>query len=445
MKKNVSIVGLGKLGLCLAACYAKRGFNTIGVDIEQQSVEMINKGISPIIEPLLDQIIAEHGGKTLKATTNHCEAIENSDVTFILTATPSMPDGSFSNCQVEAALTALAQALRESNKKYHLFVISSTVVPGSTDDSFIPLIESNSGKKLNVDFGVCFDPDFVALGQVVKDFLNPDLIIIGESSKKAGDILEKLHLEMCENNPPVSRMSLISGEIAKVSLNAYITMKISFANTVANICEKIPGADVDSITQAIGHDKRISPFYFKGGLSFGGTCFPRDTRAFITIADKHGNNAAIIKAVEEVNRYQSFRLTELVLEKLAGYGKKKVGILGLAFKPKTPVVVESPAIKLIQDLIEKNIEVVCYDPLAKENTFNIFKTAIQYASSAEECISKAEVCVITNPDAIYKDAVENYAGLNFPLIVDCWRILNQAKGRERFNIIKWGYKEEQYQ
>ena len=244
MGEKVSVVGLGKLGLGLALTIADSGIETLGVDLNEDVVNKVNEGITPIIEPQYQELLEKLHGK-FTATLSHQEAIEKTDITFILVATPSIGDGSFSNRYVLSALKSLSEAFGKSDKKHHLFVISSTVVPGSTDKEFIPQIEKHSGRKYIEDFDVCFDPDFVALGSVVKDFKNPDIVIIGQSSEEAGKRIEALHHQMCDNEPQITRMSIISGEVAKVSLNAYITMKISFANSVANLCEQIDGTDVD--------------------------------------------------------------------------------------------------------------------------------------------------------------------------------------------------------
>ena len=364
MNESVSVVGLGKLGLGLALCFASRGIETLGIDVNEDVVGSINNGKSPHIEPEYQELIAE-SRENFRASTSHAEAIEKTDTTFILVATPSIGDGRFSNRYVKSALRSLSEALRQSKKAHHLFVISSTVVPGSTERTFIPLIEQYSGRKFKTDFDVCFDPDFVALGTVVKDFRNPDLIVIGESTSKAGDRIEALHALICENDPKIARMSLISAEVAKVSLNAYITMKISFANTVANLCERIPGADVDAITNAIGADRRISPYYLRGGLAFGGTCFPRDTKAFMTISRQHNLEPLLMSAVEDVNNQQNKHLAKLVQGHLTE--EKKISVLGVAFKDKTPVIEASPSIALIQELVIDDVDVTIYDPLAMES------------------------------------------------------------------------------
>jgi UDPglucose 6-dehydrogenase len=435
MSEKVSIVGLGKLGLGLGLCLADSGIETIGVDVNETVVNAINRGETPVIEPQYGDFIKRLGGK-FRATTSHAEAIEKTDVSFILVATPSIGDGRFSNRYVKSALKSLAQAFGKSKKNRHLFVISSTVVPGSTEKTFIPIIEQFSGRKYLQDFDVCFDPDFVALGAVIRDFQNPDLVIIGESSPEAGERVAALHRTMCKNDPPIHRMSLISAEVAKVSLNAYITMKISFANTVANLCERIPGADVDAITTSIGEDRRISPHYLRGGLAFGGTCFPRDTKAFMTISRQYGLDPLLIAAVEEVNNRQNSHLAELVTSNLTE--EKQVSILGLAFKDKTPVVEASPSINLIQELVIDDVDVTVFDPLAMESVKTIFDDEISYANSVDECLKSSQVCVVTLMSRHYKEAIENFSPDRPLLVIDCWRQIDPSKIDKNVSVVAVG-------
>jgi UDPglucose 6-dehydrogenase len=438
MKERLSVVGLGKLGLCLAAIFAEKGFETIGVDIEEKIVQMVNQGKAPWFEPGLEELLIKHGGKRLRATLYHKEAIEQTDITFVLVATPSNPDGTFSNRFVESALRTLGDALRESRKKHHLFVISSTVMPGSTEGDFIPLLEKHSGRKLNDGFSICYDPDFVALGNVIKGFLRPDLVIIGESSSEAGARVEAIHRQICENNPAISRMSIINAELAKVCLNVYITLKISFANSISNLCEQIPGADVDIITRAIGTDRRISPYYFQGGLAFGGTCFPRDIKAYLSLAEKYGVQAELVHAVERVNQYQNQHLINIVLREVEQLNNKTVGVLGLAFTTNTPVITESPAIKLINELIKHDICVVAYDPLAIDNVRAIFGSAVEYVHSVDSCLSKADIVVVTLRNPEFKLAIENYNPNHKLTIVDCWRLIQPEKLNSQVKYIALG-------
>jgi len=442
-KNKISVVGLGKLGLPLMASFASRGFQTIGVDINEKVVESLNRGVSPVIETGLQELISKFKNN-FRATKNHQEAIAGTDITFILVATPSDPNGNFSNKYVESALKSLSKSFRKSKKKYHLFVISSTVMPGSIEKKLIPLIEKYSGKKLHLDFGVCYAPDFIALGSAINDFLNPDFVLIGESDKFAGDQLSFIYRKLCKNKPAIARMSLISAEIAKVTLNAYITTKMSFVNVLANICEKIPGADVDKITGAIGIDKRISPYYFKGGLAFGGTCFPRDTKSFIRFASDFGIDAKLIKEVDKINKFQDTHLFNLVINNFPPKSKK-VSILGLAFKPGTPVITESPAVKLIYKLLElkKAIKISVYDPLALDNVREVFGDKIQYAKSLSDCLSFSSFWIITTPDKKFRN-IDNRFVKNRPvIIIDCWRVLNPQNFSKKVKYIKWGYYEGQ--
>lgn len=434
-EKGVSVVGLGKLGLGLALCIADGGFRTIGVDVDETVIATLSNSRSHLEEPGYDELLKSHKDR-FSVTNSHREAVEETDVTFILVATPSIGDGRFSNRYVTSALRSLAEALRESGKAYHLFVISSTVAPGSTEKEFIPLIEEVSGRKLGEGFDVCFDPDFVALGSVVKDFKNPDLVIIGQSSEKAGDVIEGIHGQICSNAPPIHRMSVISGEIAKVSLNAYITMKISFANSVANICERIPGAEVDDITSAIGEDKRISPYYFRGGLAFGGTCFPRDTKAMATLQRDIGLDPSLMTAVDEVNDLQRENLYRLVTRSVRS--DKKLGILGLAFKSGTPVIEESPGMALVEDLLKDDYDITVYDPLALRLAKGVFGDRVTYSDDIEHCLGGVEACVLMLASKEYKDAVEAFRPEREFLVVDCWRQIDGSAVGESVRLVRVG-------
>jgi len=415
MRDSISVVGLGKLGLCLATCFARKGFETIGVDVNSDVVDSINNRVSPIVEPGLQEWISKLGGTALRATLNHKEAIEQTDMTFVLVSTPSEPDGGFSNRYVEAALKSLAEALGRSEKPNHIFVVSSTVIPGSTDGAFIPLLEKHSGRELNDGFGVCYNPDFVALGKVLHDFSNPDFVLVGQSEASAGDWVESVYRRMCDNNPSIVRTSIINAELIKVSLNAYITMKIGFANTVSQICERTAGADVDIITSTLGLDKRISPYYFRGGLSYGGT--PRDTAAFVRFAGQCERGAELIEASEQFNRRHNRHLADFVLDQVSSPEDRTVSILGVAFK------LESPAIKLIDVLLENGLDVTVYDRFAMDNTREIFGERIQYADSPEDCVSKSSVCVIATPADEFRRIDESCLD-DAAKVIDCWRILD---------------------
>jgi UDPglucose 6-dehydrogenase len=431
VSEPVSVVGLGKLGLPLACVFATK-LQTIGVDVNPDVVSAVNAGQPPWSEPRLGELLAVHGGKSLCATLDHREAIDATDLTFVLVATPSRPDGGFSNAILLEALASLGQALGASQKRSHLFVVSSTVMPGTIARELVPAIERASGRRAGEGFDVCYDPDFVALGETVKGFFNPELVIIGEASQAAGERVARVHQTVCENTPHIARMSIASAEVAKVALNAYITLKISFANHLANICERVAGADVDAITQAIGTDSRISRKYFTGGMAFGGTCFPRDTFAFKRLSAAVGLESPLMDATETINDLQNAQLLDVVHACRTGTGV--VGVAGVAFRRDTPVITGSPAVELVDKLLADRVRIVVFDPLADELAHAKFGSAVEYAESIEDCLAQSEVVAVTHRSREFKHAIESYAADHPVTIVDCWRQLDPGRVRPPMRV-----------
>jgi len=376
---KISLIGLGKLGLPLLSTFANNGQKIIGVDVDTNKINILKNNELPFYETNLKEYLI--GGKNNIEYVNDFKKItDDTNVAIILVNTPSNESGEFSNRYVYDALINICKNLKNSNNKDFLFIISSTVMPGSHKE-IIKLIESNSERKLNDGFGVVYIPDLVALGTVIKDFENPDLIIMGESNKKYGEIAEKVYSKILKNNPPIVRMSLVEAEITKVSLNAYITMKISFANFIGNIAEKF-NANPNNITKALGYDKRISPHYIKSGLSFGGTCFPRDTWAFIQMSENVGLDAIHIKSTQVINENQNINL----YNKIKGFKNKKIGIYGLSFKPNTYVTTESPGNILYERLLNEKYDVTYYDELIMS----------KYTDNFDKFIEDCDVLVITH-------------------------------------------------
>jgi len=421
---KISVIGLGKLGLCTAACFASKGFDVLGVDINSHLVESVNNHIAPFYEPKLQELL-RNAGKNLTATTSYNEVIKNTDISFIIVPTPSNESGNFSDKYLRDVLFELSNQYK-TFKKYHTFVIVSTVSPGTLQKSLIPIIENNSSKKLNADFGVVYNPEFIALGSVINDFLNPDLVLIGESCKNCGDIIENIYRKTCDNQPYFARMSMVSSEIAKISLNSFVTMKISFANTLGNICEKIPHANVDDITRAIGADKRVSPYYLKAGLPYGGPCFPRDNKAFLAFAKDHGVEAKLASATDEINDYQIEHIVNIIMDNLPD--DRKVSIAGLAYKEGTPVIEESPAIKIIEKLLSANIIISCFDSIFIPDSNLLAFDNLFFYTSLEDCLNKSSFHLLIN----VKNNIQNI--LNFYnkstqnlYIYDFWNCLPEIK------------------
>ncbi len=432
--ERISVIGLGKLGSCLAATLAYKGFTVLGLDVKNHTIELLNKGKAPIVEPRLQEIIDGSKGR-LKATSNFKEITNNSDISFVVVPTPSEKDGSFSNAFLKDVLKELATNIKEK-KGDHLIVINSTVTPTTTEKVLIPFIEEHSGKKVKEGWNICYNPEFIALGNVVNDILEPDVVLIGENNTAVGDRLEKIYRKLCDNNPMISRMSLVSAEIAKIALNAYVTMKISFANTLGNICEKVPGANADSISQALGADKRVSPHFIKAGLSFGGPCFPRDNKAFDTFAQKVGVDAPLAKATDKINDSQIEKLFEKICETIDKSSYDSISILGLAYKPNTDIIEESAVVKVIDKISNKytEVEISVYDPLASENTRALFGDRISYSKSAKECLDRSPFWIIASPEKEFKNISAKQVKHDLTTIIDCWRILDPKdfKGKARY-------------
>tara|TARA_B100000575_G_C23129910_1_gene655271 strand:+ start:899 stop:2206 length:1308 start_codon:yes stop_codon:yes gene_type:complete len=431
--QKLSVLGLGKLGACTAACLARAGYDILGVDINQDYVDKINAAQSPVEEPYLQETISE-SKDNLKATTEISQAIRETDASLLILPTPSKKDGNFDNSYLEKALTELAKELKDSKKKYHLFIITSTVTPKSCDEVLIPLIEKYSLRKINEGFGLCYNPEFIALGDVMKDTQNPDFVLIGESDKKAGDLNEQIQKNMTDNNPKINRMSLVSAEITKISVNSFVTMKISFANSLASICEKINGSNIDDISKALGNDKRISPYYLRGGISFGGPCFPRDNIAFNKFSGDHGVVTPLASATDEINKIR----IQILFKKINNLNlkEKKVGVLGLSYKPNTPVIEESPSIHLIDYLLENSFEINAYDSLAIDNTKKRYGTKINYYNSAIDCIKNTNTIVLCTMEKEFQKLEFNTN--NEIIIIDCWRQIDVSILPSNVNYIALG-------
>jgi UDPglucose 6-dehydrogenase len=397
---KICLIGLGKLGLPLLCTFAKSGQKIIGLDVDKNKIELLQNKTIPFYEPQLEEYLND-GFDHIFLNETYNTVLNEVDVAIILVNTPSNLKGEFSNNYIYQSVEKLAEMLKTSNKKDFLFIISSTVMP-SSHESIISRIETISGRKLNNGFGYVYLPDLVALGSVIKDFENPDLLILGESESRYGDIAEKIYKNIIKNNAPIVRMSVIESEITKVSLNAYITMKISFANFIGNVAEKY-NCNSNNITKALGCDRRISPYYIKSGLAFGGTCFPRDTWAFIKMSENIGLDAVHIKATQKINEKQN----EILFERVKEYKDKSIGVVGLSFKPNTTVDVESPGKILHDRLVKNNYTVLSYDPLLDN----------QY--SLEEMVNRSQVVVITHND---KKLISNL-NLKDKIVIDCWNIL----------------------
>lgn len=341
----------------MAATFAQAGHQVLGVDINAEAVHQINAGIAPVDEPLLAETIQNAGGR-LRATTNPAGAVET-DISFFIVPTPSSPDGSFSNEYLMRALAPIARAVRQAKKRGHLFVISSTTTPGACRQVIIPMLEKELGWKCGKAFSVCYNPEFIALGNVVRGLIAPDLVLIGESDKRAGDLLESIYKKYNENRPKIARMSLTSAELTKISVNSYVTAKISFTNQLRMVAEQFADTDIHQILDAIGADSRIGPKYLRAGLSYGGPCFPRDNRLVSYVARQVGLRAPLAEATDCVNEMAKEQLATQALACLQP--GDAVAVLGMAYRPDTYIVEESAGLHIAQSLKRNACRVLVHD------------------------------------------------------------------------------------
>ena len=359
--QKVSVCGLGKLGACIAATFAERGFEVVGVDIDPEKVRKINDGLPPVEEPLLAETITA-GRKRLRATLDPRETVAT-DVTFFIPPSPSLPDGSFSNEFLLRAMQPIAAAVHQQGKKGHLFVCSSTTTPGAMNQVLIPMLEREIGGVCGRDFGVCYNPEFIALGNVVKGLLEPDMVLIGESDPESGAALEQAYKKYNRNTPRIARMSIISAELTKISVNSYITMKISFTNQLRMIADRFPQANIHVILDAIGSDSRIGNKYLRAGLSYGGPCFPRDNRLLAYTARLQGVEAPLAEATDRVNQQTNLDLFQKIQSMISP--QDVVAVLGLSYKPDTYITEEAAGLALAQHLKRHGYRVVVHDFGAK--------------------------------------------------------------------------------
>lgn len=431
--RGISVIGLGKLGLCLALVLADSGFQVVGVDTDEVRVRKIANGRSPIYEPKVESLLRSTHG-SLSVTTDHRRAIEKTAATFVVVPTPSKKSGGFSLKHVKVAMRQIGRALAKK-RGYHLVVLSSTVMPGSMEGPVRETLEKASGKKAGKDFGLCYNPEFIALGDVVRGLRNPDFVLIGESDPAGGELLSRIQYRVCTNSAPIERMSFWNAELAKMAVNSFVTMKMSFANTLAEICERMPGGEVDKITRAIGRDRRIGAAYLRGGMGYGGPCFPRDNMALARFAKGVGVRADLAVATDRTNRRQAARVIKLVEERFTARASR-IGVFGITYKPDTDVVEASQSLMIAQGLAERGFDVRVYDPAISGLSGKRHLAGVNVEEELETCLENSDVCVIATPWKRFADLPK--AKLSKKIVIDCWRLLNGNKPEDPSNYLAIG-------
>ena len=383
---KICIIGAGYVGLVVGACLADMGNDVICTDNNEQKLELLNQGIIQMYERGLEDLIkANVAKKRLIFSSDVKKAVEESPVCFITVGTPQKDDGGAELKYVKEA----AKIIGQSMKQYTVVVNKSTVPVGTAG-----LVSDIIKMQTNVDFDVVSNPEFLRQGNSVNDFLNPERIIIGSDSQRAVEIMRELYNPLLKAGCPVILMDVKSAEMTKYAANAFLALKISYANEIANICEKT-GANADMVRTGMCSDKRIGSQYLHSGLGYGGSCLPKDVNALIKIAAENNCDYGLLKAVDEINKKQRKSFTEKILE---FYGNditdKTVAIWGLAFKPETNDMREAPAIDIVNQLLEKGARIQAYDPKAFEQAKSYFGDKIVYSNSAYEALEKADCLVL---------------------------------------------------
>lgn len=385
-KTKISVIGTGYVGLITGAGLAKFGNQVYCVDIDKEKVDSLNNKNPSIYERGLKELLKIVVPKNLTATTDLKKAILDSKITFISVGTPSRKRGYSHLLQIENVAKDIGLALKEKKEK-HLVVVKSTVVPGTTENLIIPLIEKHSKKKFGKDFGVCMSPEFLREGNALYDFFNPDRIIIGSTDEKSIATLKLLYKNF---KCPILGTNFKEAETIKYVSNAFLATKISFINEIGNISKRL-GINTNIIAKGIGLDRRISPYFLRSGIGFGGSCFPKDVSALIYKATEQGYNPRLLRSVLEINEDQPLKLLELIEEK--NLKSKKIAILGVTFKADTDDIRESPALEVIKELLLEESNLFIYDPIAMDKVKRLFPH-LNYTKTAQEAIDKSDLVLI---------------------------------------------------
>ena len=433
---DISVVGTGYVGLVSGVCFAERGHRVICVDIDQEKVAQINAGHSPIHEEGLDALLQRNIGSGLTATTDLADAVSRSTLTIIAVGTPF--DGQAIDTRyIEAASKAIGTALRDK-EEFHTVVVKSTVVPGTTDTVVLPILEKASGKRAGRDFGVSMNPEFLREGTAIGDFMKPDRIVYGGSDARTLAALDDLYGVF--KDVDTIRTTNKTAEMIKYTANALLATLISYSNEIGNLCAELGDIDVVDVMRGVHLDRRLSPIlnngerivpaittYLEAGCGFGGSCFPKDVNALISHGRNAGQEMNILQSAMEINRSQPLQLLKMLKKHFRSLQGLKVTVLGLAFKPGTDDMRESPSIPIVKALHQEDVEISAYDPVAIGEARKLFgDIPIRYAASLNEAVQSADaIMLVTKWDELASlPAIINSMDAP-PLLIDGRRMIDK--------------------
>jgi len=418
--KKITVIGVGYVGLVTGTCLAELGNKVVGVDIDEKRIKDLNKGIIPIYEQGLEELVKKNlKENTLNFTVDAAEAIKNSDIVFIAVGTPPMPDGSVNLDYVKSAAETIAK-----NMNGYKVIINKSTVPIGTGDVVSKIIRSSYKGK----FDVVSNPEFLREGTAVVDFMNPDRIVVGTDSEQAEKVLRELYSNFETENFIFTDVK--TAEMIKYASNAFLATEISFINSIANLCEKL-GADVKKVSKGMMLDGRIGEKAFlHAGVGYGGSCFPKDVKGLIQIAQENGIRFGILEEVENTNEAQKKSLLTKI-QKLLGHdlNGKQITVWGLAFKPHTDDVREAPALVLIRQLLDRGAKVKVFDPIAQKQAEKILNDTVVYENDLVKSVEKSDCLVIVTewPEFKEVDLKEIKDKLNCPYMVDGRNVFDPKK------------------
>lgn len=422
---NICVIGTGYVGLVTGTCFAEFGLHVTCVDSDREKIALLSRGISPIFEPGLEEMIKKNLREgRLVFTTEMDKAVENSLVIFIAVGTPSKKDGSVNMTFIDE----VAKSIGENLNGYKVIATKSTV-PVGTGERIRKIIQQHAkGKKINFD--IVSNPEFLREGSAIEDFMRPNRVVVGANSDQAIAIMKDLYSPLYLIETPFVITNVETAEMIKYASNAFLATKISFINEIANICERV-GADVNIVAKGMGLDQRIGPKFLHAGPGYGGSCFPKDTLAIAKIAEKHGYRFEIVRAVMQVNERQKEMMVAKIKKAVGILKGKTLGVLGLSFKPNTDDMREAPSITIIQSLQKEGAKIKAYDPQAMEAAKKIFKN-IEYGRDAYEVGKGSDALIIITEWNQFRNLdlkrLKNI--MKSPIFIDLRNIYDPAKMRE---------------
>lgn len=413
---QVAVIGTGYVGLVTAVCLADLGHKVTCIDKDEEKIKMLEQGKVPIYEPGLSELLLKNkDAGRISFSTHLSKAIKCSQIIFIAVGTPSLPDGTADLSQV----VEVAAKIGESIDGYKIIVNKSTV-PVGTGKKIEAIIKEHADGS---DFSVVSNPEFLREGSAIYDAFNPDRIVIGYESLKACEIMKLLYKSL---DVDFILTDIESAEMIKYASNAFLATKISFINEIANICERV-GADVTEVAKGMGLDKRIGDKFLNAGVGYGGSCFPKDTQALIKIAEAVGYDLKIVKAVEEVNMLQRIAFIKKIEEQLGVLEGKKIGVIGLSFKPNTDDVRDAPCLTIIPALIKRGATIKAYDPVAMSEAEKVLGNQVIYCESLEDAVRDVDAIVLLTE-------WDEFKSLCFNTIRSLVKELIMIDGRNLFNL-----------